>query len=112
MLFRSAKDATFSTPVAFGKNFFLNRGIEEVRIVDIPENAEAEIMDEEVPEEMPVEMMEEKQVELNFEDEQDSATTYVVLDDDPDNHITLMDFEDEEPHGDFEIFTLFDDDIQ
>ena len=55
--------------------------------------------------------VEDEQVEMNFDD-LDSVTTFVQLEEDPDNHITLMDFEDEEPHGDFEIFTLFDDDIQ
>ena len=107
-----AKDATFSTPVSFTKNFGLTRGIEEVRIVDIPENAFNEVVEEtESVESISVETVEDEQVEMNFDD-LDSVTTFVQLEDDPDNHITLMDFEDEEPHGDFEIFTLFDDDIQ
>jgi topoisomerase-4 subunit A len=107
-----AKDATFSTPVSFTKNFCLTRGIEEVRIVDIPENAFNEVVEEtESVESVSIEVIEDEQVEMNFDD-LDSVTTFVQLEDDPDNHITLMDFEDEEPHGDFEIFTLFDDDIQ
>ena len=108
-----AKDATFSTPVSFTKNFCLTRGIEEVRIVDIPENAFNEVIEEEteVVEPVSIEVVEDEQVEMNFDD-LDSVTTFVQLEDDTDNHITLMDFEDEEPHGDFEVFTLFDDDIQ
>lgn len=108
-----AKDATFSTPVSFTKNFCLTRGIEEVRIVDIPENAFNEVIEEEteVVEPVSIEVVEDEQVEMNFDD-LDSVTTFVQLEDDPDNHITLMDFEDEEPHGDFEVFTLFDDDMQ
>ena len=83
-----------------------------IDIVDIPENAFNEVMEEtESVESVSIEVVEDEQVEMNFDD-LDSVTTFVQLEEDPDNHITLMDFEDEEPHGDFEIFTLFDDDIQ
>lgn len=106
-----AKDATFSTPISFTKNFFYTRGIEEVKILDIPEYAEVmEEVQEESSEEI-IEVHESKNELMRDEmnDDHETVTTYVQLDDDPDNHITLMDFEDEEPHGDFEVFTLFDD---
>ena len=109
-----AKDATFSNPFSFSKNFSLTRGIEEVRIVDLPEGVEILASDEEDEKEdsykEPVtQELQSEQIHFD-EDEIESPTTFVELKDDPDNHITLMDFEDEEPHGDFEMFTLFDDD--
>jgi len=109
-----AKDATFSNPFSFSKNFSLTRGIEEVRIVDLPEGVEILASDEEDEKEdsfkEPVtQELQSEQIHFD-EDEIESPTTFVELGDDPDNHITLMDFEDEEPHGDFEMFTLFDDD--
>ena len=105
-----AKDATFSTPITFGKQFFLSRGIEEVKIIDVPETAQTEemiVIEDENKVDEPV--LETVQDEFDLSEDHESATTYVQLEDDPDNHITLMEFEDEQPHSDFEVFSLFDD---
>lgn len=104
-----AKDATFSNPYSFSKNFSLIEGIEEVRIVDIPENAGETVVYEESEDEPEVQVQKKTPaIQAEDEEEMESPTTFVELDD-SDSQLTLMAFDDEEAHGDFEMFTLFDD---